>query len=186
MLMVVIGVLAADLPYWREEGYTLLPPVGSKQPFLWQILPLINAVVIGLLALAGQVIRRGECRPFLFGFVVCGGLLAATLYALYPAFQGVFDPPLRFTKDVLDRLLRASGLITHLGDYYTPFWHDFAMPALVIAVISPPPFLAALLGGWLFRRYGVTIVRRPPIDGVSDRRRNSSDRTPVPEGRSDA
>jgi hypothetical protein len=162
LLMVVVGVIAADAAVWREEVYTLLPPVDSKQPFVWLVIPMLDALAVGGVALTAQVVRRREGSGFLLGFEVTGATVVLALVALYWADGGPVDASLRVTKDALDVLLRRVGLVTHIGDYYTPFWHDLGTPLTVCGLISIPPFLLAGLGGWLFRRYGGAIVRRGP------------------------
>ena len=119
-LIAVVGVLAVDCSIWREECYTLLPPVDSTEPFIWTVIPIMSALTVGGLSLARQVVRRDEGHPFLLGFEAVGGIIVMALIALHWAWGRMVDAPLRVTKDAVDHLLRGAGLIKTMGDYYTP------------------------------------------------------------------
>ena len=158
-LLMVVGVLAVDLVIWRDQCYTLLPPVDSTEPFIWVVIPILSALVVGGLSLARQVIRRGEGHPFLLGFEITGGSVVLAMVVLHWAWGRQVDALLRTTKDAIDHLLRGAGLIRTMGDYYTPFWHDFATPVLVCGLITTPPLLLSILGAWMFQRYEVIVMR---------------------------
>ena len=161
-LIAIVGVLAVDCAIWREGCYMLLPPVDSTEPFIWVVAPIISALTVGGLSLVSQVVRRDEGRSFLLGFEMVGRVVVIALIVSHWAWRSQIDAPLRATKDAVDHLLRRVGLIKTMGDYYTPFWHDFATPVLVCGLISTPPLLLSLLGGWLFQKYEVALVRRRP------------------------
>jgi hypothetical protein len=158
-LMLVVGVCAFDCLIWRDESWSLLPSTGTE-PYVWLFVPMMSALVIGVFVVCAQVLQRHECRPGLLGFEVFGSAEMLALALVYVVNHWRLDPYCDAVKLTLDRLFRVSRLIQTGGDYYTPFLHDWAVPAIVCVTMIIPQFAFALLGGWLFRRFGVAVVRR--------------------------
>jgi hypothetical protein len=111
-------------------------------------LPVANVLVVGML-IARK--RRGS-RPFLLGFEVFGAL-ALALYIVAATFSERGNRPLdRYLSLVLDPLRPV------IRPY--PFVRVAIEVFVGIVMLVGPQLVFALIGGFLSRRFKVTITRR--------------------------
>jgi hypothetical protein len=112
-------------------------------------LPMANILAVGLLI--GH--RRRGSRPFLLGFEVFG----ATALALYVASVSSFGEEvviayLRLLLDPLEKILGRYPLGVLVA----------TLCSVAVVMLSLPQVAFALIGGFLSRKYRVTITKRPP------------------------
>ena len=110
-------------------------------------LPMASVLAIGLLA--GR--KRPEWRPFVLGFTVFG-TAALAVYVIQAVFfhDAIVEPYLRLLIGPLVQLIGREQLLI-----YIPVAYTFA-----VVLLGWPQVAFALLGGFLSRKYKVTIVRR--------------------------
>ena len=138
-LLVIVGVLAVDCVLWRRSVTPCsLPWIPRSRSSGW--LPQSSAPW----SLAASRLRDKSSEgprtiPSSWDSRSRAAVVLA-LVALHWARGRQVDAPLRATKDAIDYLLRSAGLIKHIGDYYTPFWHDFATPIIVCGLITRPRY----------------------------------------------
>jgi len=65
-------------------------------------------------------------------------------------------------KWAIHGVLKSAGLIIKDVDYYDPPWRYLLAPALVGTVLVIPFFFLAVIGGRLFRRAGIVLMRQAP------------------------
>jgi hypothetical protein len=110
-----------------------------------------------------QLVRSGECGPFLVGFPAFGWpttlTLALACLAVLGGNGGWLGKYVEIAAVPLQSMLDASGGRT---------WFQ-AHPGLGVAVevlfllivLGGPLLIMPLLGGLVFRRFGITLIRRP-------------------------
>jgi hypothetical protein len=139
----VILVFAVDFGLTRD---LLTHDRGSLSTFGLGYLPMATALVFGFYRLARLRVQAGA---FTVGFVAVG-LAASSIHLtaiqLVPALADGMD---RLFQALDDRLLAA----------FPAFWKgdDLGLDELLVVgtILSLPPFLAALAGGWLARRFAL-------------------------------
>ena len=142
-MMAIIALAAINFAVLRA----VWDHYGEKTELLVAgVLPMANVLTIGILAGYG----RRDRRSFLVGFLLFGGL-AAIVYVFLV---------LRFADEVV---------LPYLELFLNPVWNVLKEPnqifvlitwLIAIVVLVAPQVAFALLGGYLSRRYKVTIVRR--------------------------
>jgi hypothetical protein len=148
-LMVAVAIAAIDFAAIRA----LVDPraVEAAAFLLMGALPMANVLIIGLL-IARQ---RPRSRPFLLGFEVFGAL-ALSVGILLSFIPGRPGPILSYLE------LVSKPLIPVVESYSPPA--QAALELFVcILVFAGPQLVFALSGGFLSRRFKVTITRRTPI-----------------------
>jgi hypothetical protein len=145
-IMVVVAIAALNFgairammaPGWDRAGGWLT--VGA--------LPMANALVVGLLIAR----RRPRSRPFLLGFAVFGGTALALYVALVIGFeQDVLIPYLNLFMNPLENAL---------GGWNGPIIFVPIVYSVAVLVLTLPQVALALLGGFLSRRFKISITRR--------------------------
>jgi hypothetical protein len=142
--MVAVAIAALDFTAIRTV-------LDSKSPLggvsLLGALPMANVLVVGLV-IAQQ---RPKTRLFLVGFELFGAIALASYIALALLFPG--GPIRPYVSIVLDPILATMGP--------APPFTRFPIIWCVVAVMLAWPQVAfALLGGFLSRKFRVTITRR--------------------------
>ena len=142
-LMGTVVVFAVDIALMRK---------GFRDPYaifyILGVVPTANLVMIALLAESLRVRRRGKGQPFWTGFVFSGGLAIAVTSSFVPL---TFAEPAWL-------VLRAFWLVLGQTNY-----QRLILPGVDLICISLvytfPQVLFAVLGGWLFRKFRLVIVR---------------------------
>jgi hypothetical protein len=141
--MVAVAIAAINFGAVRE----LLDPraVEAAAFLLIGALPMANVLIVGLL-IARQ---RPRSRPFLLGFEVFG-VLSLSVYVILSFIFGQSGPIVWYLELMFNPLIAVFGA-------YPP-------PAMEMSVCIPmlvgPQLVFALIGGFLSRRYKITITRR--------------------------
>jgi hypothetical protein len=143
-IMAVIGIVAIDFAAIRAMlGY---PELGL---FVLGVVPMANALAVGILI--GQ--QRPGSRPFLIGFEAFG-VMAMALFVAFastaPVGYGPINSYLALLILPMDKIISPDRPLVY-----------FPIACFVIVVMLAWPQVAfALLGGFLSRRYEITISRR--------------------------
>jgi hypothetical protein len=155
-MMVAVGVVAANIAAIR-----LLLRLESV-PAMAILLPL-DVLSIGLVIMGRQLVRSGECGPFSVGFQALGW--PATLsfaVACVAALRGDGGWLARYVKIAavpLTSMLDASG---GRAWFQANPEAGMAVEALfILIVLGGPLLIMPILGGLVFRRFGITLIRRP-------------------------
>jgi hypothetical protein len=112
-------------------------------------LPIANVLAIGFLI--GR--RRPNIRLFLLGFEAFGGM-ALVLYSAFVCLSPDVDGPLlRYLS------LMLGHMIALVEQNYPSLLHSISIIG-VAAMLGWPQVAFALLGGFLFRTFRITITRR--------------------------
>jgi hypothetical protein len=145
-VMVAIAIAAINFGAFRaaydsQTGGVMLT-IGA--------LPMADVLILGIL-IARQSLPS---RPFLLGFVVFGGI-ALALYVCLVTFcvlNGFWPMTwyLSFAFDPLFRLFRPTETLAIIA---------IEVPVAVLMLVGPQ-LVFALIGGFLSRRYRITITRR--------------------------
>jgi hypothetical protein len=144
--MFAIAILAVDFAVFRAFlDYT--SPMGEE--LLFGALPMANVLAVGLL-IAQQ---RPRNRPFLLGFELFGAIALASYVAFALWFANPGGPIRWYVSIVLDPIVAPMGLTRTLGSVLI-IW------LVVLFMLAWPQLAFALIGGFLSRRYKVTITRR--------------------------
>ena len=108
---------------------------------------MANVLVVGLLI----GLRRPRNRPFLWAFEAFG----ATALAFYVTGAILFteESVMPYLNLVLKPLARAIGPILSIGDI-------LVLASVAVVMLGLPQLAFALIGGFLFRRFGITITPR--------------------------
>ncbi len=112
-------------------------------------LPLMNVLTVGLLI--GW--RRPKSRPFLLGFEAFG----VAALGLYSAFVCLSPDPERPLHPYL--AVTVGPMINYVEQNYPSLLHAISLIDLA-AMLGWPQVAFALLGGFLFRTFKITITRR--------------------------
>ena len=144
-VMFAIAAFAIDLTVMRAlVDY----PSPMGEDLLFGALPMTNVLAVGLLIAQ----HRPRSRPFLLGFELFGAIALAAYIAwalLFPGPGGIRP----YVSIVLDPIVATMGQTRSL----------VTLPILwlvVFSMLSLPQVAFALIGGFLSRRYKVTIIRR--------------------------
>jgi hypothetical protein len=148
-LMVAVAIAAFDFAAIRA----LLPHHGSalddqrRMCLLLGALPMANALAVGMLI--GQ--RRPGRRPFLMGFEVFGAMALAFFIVLATLFpREVVWPYITPFVLPIERFIGPGRPMVYipLGAF------------VIVATLAWPQVAFAMLGGFLSRKFRVTITRR--------------------------
>jgi hypothetical protein len=158
-LMGAVVVFAVDIALMRE---------GFRDPhaifYILGVVPTANLVMIALLAESLRVRRRGKGQPFWTGFVFAGGLAIAVTSSFVPL---TFAAPAWL-------VLRAFWLVLGQSNYQRLLRPGVDLLCISLAYTFPQ-VLFAVLGGWLFRKYRLVIVRDEGASTVSPGQRCRTD-----------
>ena len=109
-----------------------------------------------------SLIKRGQCSPYVFGFLVCGPVVVFGYLVAVILVPQTLDSDPRLLSERVARLVPlaiARALVeAHL-------YEGFASAHLML-VLGLPLVLLASLGGWLnqrFLRITLTILPRPSV-----------------------
>ena len=157
-MMVAVGVVAANIAAIR-----LLLRLETVPAIYvgWAILLPVDVLSIGLVSMGRQLVRSGECGPFSVGFQALGWPATLTLaVACMAALGGGWLA--RYVE------IAAVPLISMLDSSGGRAWFQahpesgIAVEALfLLIVLGGPLLIMPLLGGLVFRRFGITLIRRP-------------------------
>jgi hypothetical protein len=155
-MMVAVGVVAANIAAIR-----LLFRLESV-PAMAILFPL-DVLSIGLVIMGRQLVRSGECGPFSVGFQALGWPATLTLaVACIAALVGDGGWLGRYVEIAAVRLtlmLDSSGGRAWFQEHPEA---GIAVEALfLLIVLGGPLLIMPLLGGLVFRRFGITLIRRP-------------------------
>ena len=124
-------------------------PSPMGEDLLFGAVPMANVLVVGLL-IAQQ---RPRSRPFLLGFELFGSIALAAYIALALLFPGPSGPIRPYVAIVLDPIV-APMRLTHTLSSVLIIW------LVVLFMLGWPQVAFALIGGFLSRRFTVTITQR--------------------------
>ena len=142
-VMVAIAIAALDFTAIRMASDRIIP---SGELLELGALPMANVLAVGLLI--GQ--RRRGSRPFLLGFEAFGAM-ALAVYVVLAGFSPhrVID----YLELLLDPIRRTIGLDRTVALIATIY-------PVGVVMLGLPQLAFALIGGFLSRRYKITIIRR--------------------------
>jgi hypothetical protein len=145
-LVVAVAIAAVNFGAIR----TLLGPrAGNAGAFLLLgALPMANALIVGML-IARQRPRR---RPFVLGFEVFGAL-ALSVYVLLSFIPGRPEPIISYLDLVFNHLPSFDS------GYPPPVLAAIRVFVAVLLLVGPQ-LVFALIGGFISRRFKITITRR--------------------------
>lgn len=154
-LLQAIAILALDL------AAVDLVRRGTSRDFwdaklLFAVLPMINALVFGLMLLGRELTVRGEGTPFLVGFQAAGWpAVAAALIAML-GFENQTSLYVRRAEASLSAFWHE--FIEWTGEFTVTYWGGIKFGFDVFALVAPQ-LLLCLLGGWAAGRLGVSVVQ---------------------------
>ena len=142
----LMGFIAVAAINFAALRLALDEPTGHGELLAIGGAPMLSILVIGFLV--GR--RRQGSGPFLWGFELFGGA-ALGLFVFLAVF---FDVAVMtyLVAPILEPIAKVIG-------YQSLAWLPIAYPIAVV-LLAWPQVAFALLGGWLSRRYKVTIARR--------------------------
>ena len=144
-VMVAVAIVAFDF----AVGRAMVDSGGNARAFLMLgALPMANILAVG--NLIGR--RRRGSRPFLLGFETFGTMALALYVASIILFDGelwVFH-----LTPVVKPIAEAVGA-------FPPFVSIPVLCSATMGMLLLPQLGLALVGGFLSRKYRVTITRRP-------------------------
>jgi hypothetical protein len=140
--MVIVAIAALNFATVRAVWGGSGPTPGL---LAFGALPVASVLVIGLLV--GR--KRPASRPFLLGFVMFG-VAALAIYIFLSIFVAE-QTLMPYVSLILEPLMRITGRVP--SDAYIAAIY----PAAVVT-LGVPQLVFALLGGYLSRRYKVTIT----------------------------
>ena len=143
---VMVGIAIAALDFAVIRAMLRYPEIGF---FVSGALPMANVLVVGTLVAQ----QRPGNRPFLLGFAVSGAMVLALFVALTD-----FRPESRGTIILLSQpgtvpVEKAVGLDR-------PYVRIPLECSGVVGLLTVPQVAFALIGGFLSRRFKITITRR--------------------------
>jgi hypothetical protein len=147
LVWVMVAVVIAALDFAAIRA-VLDSSSNWSEILLVGILPMSNVLAVGLLM--GQ--RRPGSTPFLLGFETFGAMALASYVALSRSFPGP-GPMHSYVSIVIDPVV---AIIPH----DRPFVFVPIACSVVVVMLGLPQLAFALIGGFLSRRYKVTITRR--------------------------
>jgi hypothetical protein len=140
-VMVAVAIAALDFAAIRA-----LPGYPSGELVLLGALPMANVLAVGLLI----GLRHRGSRSFLLGFEVFG-VMALALYVVLAGFSPgrVID----YLELLLDPIRRTIGLDRTVALIATIY-------PVGVVMLGLPQLAFALIGGFLSRRFKITVTRR--------------------------
>ena len=159
-MMIAVGVVAANIAAMRS--LLRVEPVPAIYVG-WVILLPLDVLSIGLVSMARQLVRTGECGPFSVGFQALGWpatlTLAVACMAALGGDGGWLGRYVEIAAVPLTSMLDASG---GRAWFQANPEAGIAVEALfLLIVLGGPLLIMPLLGGLVFRRFGITLIRRP-------------------------
>ena len=145
-LMVAVAIAALDFAA-ISAGFRKNP--GGFDFLVLGALPMANVLAVGILI--GR--QRPESRPFLLGFEAFGAV-ALVLYFAFVCLSPDLEGPLHRYLAVT-----VGPLIMLVEQNYPSLLHLISLIGIA-AMLGWPQVAVALLGGFLFRRFKITITRR--------------------------
>jgi hypothetical protein len=155
-VMVVIGIVAVDI--WPIRS---LVATASAVKFLLAIgaLPMANILVVALMRAKG---RHGS-RSFSAGFLVFGGIALALYVALTVSSfsdDGFHGPSNQYSKVVVSCLVELLTLVERYVGSVRPLIFFPVLYGGIVVLLGAPQLAFALMGGFMFRMFKITISRR--------------------------
>ncbi len=142
----MVGIAIAALDFAVIRAMLRYPEIGF---FVLGALPMVNVLVVGTLVAQ----QRPGNRPFLLGFAVSGAMVLALFVALMILDQNQ-DGPISYYLSLLYVFLeKAVGLDR-------PYVRIPLECSVVVGMLTAPQVAFALIGGFLSRRFKITITRR--------------------------
>jgi hypothetical protein len=147
IIAVALGIIQTDRKslevyrYWHE--------------YVIGVVPMTCLLLFGLITCLLDLRGKGERHPFLVGFETFGW---ATLF-LYASFLAV---------NYGDSAIRTLDWLTPITDFCYPHGCRYAsldVMGLHMTVLFLPEFFLSLVGGVLFSRLRISLVRRAPERG---------------------
>jgi hypothetical protein len=152
-VMVAIAIAAVGLTVIRALN-DYRTPIGEL--LILGAVPMANVLAVGLLI--GQ--QRPGRRAFLLGFETFGAM-ALALYVVLTVFFGDPSGALTFFGDLMTSYV--DLVIDPINEFIgrdQPLVYIPIACAVCVIMLGWPQVAIAFLGGFLFRRYKVTITRR--------------------------
>jgi hypothetical protein len=159
-MMVTVGVVAANIAAIR----LLLRLANAPAIYVgWAILLPVDVLSIGLVSMGRHLVRSGECGPFSVGFQALGWpatlTLAVACMAALGGDGGWLGRYIEIAAIPLQSMLDASGGRAWFQAHPES---GMAVEALfLLIVLGGPLLIMPLIGGLVFRRFGITLIRRP-------------------------
>ncbi len=151
--MAAVAAVAINLAVMRSFEQTTAGGL-SHLFFAFGVMPMASLLILVALNSVRNLVRGGRCSPFVLGFEALGWpavfffitcySVAAPILLAYAELIGAYVEPLFM------RYFAWAGALFELG--------------FMIVIFSLPQLVAALLGGWLARKLGITI--RFELEGV--------------------
>jgi hypothetical protein len=143
----MVAVAIAALDFW-----VILPNLGSlagetETYLLRGALPMANVLAVGMVI--GQ--QRPGSSPFLLGFETFGAMALALYVVLASSFHREVVSP--YLSPLVDPIRDTIG-------FHRPFILIPVLCSVGVLMLGWPQLAFALLGGFLFRRFKITITRR--------------------------
>jgi hypothetical protein len=161
-MMGLVGLIAVNTAVLR--WLFLLDPATPAIFMGMAVVAPLNLLFIGLVRMSRQLARSGECGPFSVGFQALGwpatlGFALSSLAAL-DGNRGWLGQYVELVAAPLRSTIEASG---------SAAWFE-AHPVLAIAfevlffvmLLGGPWLILPVIGGLVFRKLGITLVRRQP------------------------
>ena len=147
IVWVMFAVAIAALDFW-----VILPNLGSlvgetETYLLLGALPMANVLAVGMVI--GQ--QRPGSSPFFLGFEAFGAMALAVYVVLARSFHREVVGP--YLRPLVDPIYDTIG-------FHRPFILIPVLCSVGVLMLGWPQLAFALLGGFLFRRFEITIARR--------------------------
>ena len=170
-MMIVVGLVAAIIAAMRwlahpDNSSSFAADLGMV------VLPALTILAVPLLWTVRQLVRSGESGAFAVGFQAFGWPATLLLAAFYlkttgGSNGGWFSTYVEFASNHLLALLHAAGVVdwikAHPGS-----WANYAIYASVASIVLGGPLLIVpLLGGLVFRRFGIRLIRQSRFQDTS-------------------
>lgn len=158
-MMVAVGLVAANIAAIRW-----IVQLESTAGFVGLLILLpVNILSIGLASMVRQLVRLRECSPFSVGLQVLGWpatlTLAVACLAMLGGNGGWLGKYVEVAAVPLKSMLDASGGTAWFEAHPQS---GIAVEALfLLIVVGGPLSILPLSGGLIFRKFGITLVRRP-------------------------
>ena len=143
----MVGIAIAALDFAVIRAMLRYPEIGF---FVLGALPMVNVLVVGTLVAQ----QRPGNRPFLLGFAVSGAMVLALFVALMILEDQNQDGPIFYYLSLLlVPVENAVGLDR-------PYVRIPLECSVIVGMLTVPQVAFALIGGFLSRRFRITITRR--------------------------
>jgi hypothetical protein len=143
---VMVGIAIAALDFAVIRAMLRYPEIGF---FVLGALPMTNVLVVSILVAQ----QRPGSRPFLLGFAVSGAIVLALFVAMMILDQNQDGPIFWYLILLYIPMEKAVGLDR-------PYVHFALECSGVAGMLTVPQVAFALIGGFISRRFKITISRR--------------------------